>query len=112
MERYINFGKEIRMDEQTFLEKYQMWCYNEYNPQATDVETFKKIIKESARSFLIEHHKEYGKVWWYKHTPSVKEQIKEQIRINLNDFLNFLPFELDAEYKEIIINSYIEQRGT
>jgi hypothetical protein len=95
------------MDEQTFLEKFQIWCYNNFNPQATDIETFNKIMKECARSFLIEHHKEYRKVYWYTRDEKIQDQIRQQIRIKLNEFLDFLPFKVDEEYKEVMIDSYI-----
>jgi hypothetical protein len=67
-------------------------------------------IDEWLNDWLIEHHKTYREVYFYKRDLKVVEMQKEQVRIKLKDFLNFAFCHFDSTFVDEIVEKYINER--
>lgn len=96
------------MDEKEFLIKFiKTFAPKEEEHNSGSDEYLSAYVND----FLIEHHKNYKQVYWYKVGVSEREQVKEQVKIKLREFLEFLPITLDSNYQDIIIDAYLKEKN-
>lgn len=98
-------GVNKEMDEEQFLNKF-------LSEVDTAIMGFTQGAKDrEIKDFLIEHHKNYGQVYWYKKEISMQEQIKDQVRSKLREFVDALPIPFDEDFIVAFIECYINERG-
>lgn len=97
------------MDEKEFLTKFLLDQINR-NLFATD---YSEKIEEGIDEFLRIHHMKYKQVYFYEWEGKEKDIVKEQVKIKLRDFADFLidgsGLNYDYEKLEAKINAYIER---
>lgn len=91
------------MDEKQFLKLFADFL------QERDLHLENELQKK-IEDFLIEHHKTYKSVWWYKWIGKERELEKAQARITLNNFISYLDIHLDEEYLDAKIDEWLNER--